>query len=88
MKRQYVRALAQQAVDQVLQGGHATVRMQSLAMNDADAGDPRITGSLQEPTQQRLGLGHVGMVQVEFFLRGVLAARQPCSTRSGTSSRR
>ena len=78
MEGEHVAALAQQAVDQVLQHRYAfaPVLAAALAMDDAHAAQARADRFGQEAGQQGLGLQRVGAVQVQFVLCGELAAMQ------------
>ncbi len=76
MERQHVRALAQDAVDHVLQNRQAVVGVQPLAVDDAHAGQAGRARISKEAPQACLGLACVHVVQVEFVLCCIVAPRQ------------
>src|SRR6476469_4448026 len=51
--------------------------MQALAVHDANAPQARMPAFRHEAPQQHFGLGGIAMMQIEFILRGVVAASQP-----------
>jgi hypothetical protein len=78
---QYVCAMPQQAIHQVLQhrraaAGDRSVAVQSLAVDDPHAAHPVLAGVAQESAQQLLGLARIGPVQVQFLLDCDLAPFQ------------
>jgi hypothetical protein len=75
-EREHVGALPQHPVDQVLEHRHAAFRVQALAVHDAHAAEAVAARIREERTQHRFGARRIGRVQVEFVLRGVVAAAQ------------
>ena len=74
MERQHVRALAQDAVDHILDDGCARVGALALAVDDAHAAVVVLVGLGQEASQQPFGLQRRRPMQVQFVLRGELPA--------------